>query len=291
MDKSNDSNDQKKKVGFGKESALFAIGIFLILLSLPYFGDFIDHIDVGNLSLTLSEIFWFSLFAVPGIFLVTKNWSATRAQYREFVKNSAIERAKQREQIYVPAGAKALRDIRQSSDLIYTNIENDIDKAVIAMEQVAATGNNMSKAVGGLGALAFVGKNWIVCALTIEGDQLVRWRGMNKTNQRTAAQNAASGLVALKEAWRVPLLDVPTNIEVGSAGGHMANVSGDAAARVEEVFFIYRGRRMVLGSYFDQVHETATIHQFEVREFIMNGQSRLGGPQGRPNQPIVLAGE
>jgi hypothetical protein len=237
----------------------------------------------------LSALFSVALWGVPAYFLLRRYGRAALAKLKEnppkFPAPAAAGGARPPQAGPAPANAVLLADLRQGVDDILPYIQPHVDKGQLAVESAAnirggGVGGGVAQLIVlGVGS-AMKGKNWAAAALVVRGDGLGCYESSKKTTEAEANAMTASGQVWLTPTWWVPLAEVPDAIEVSTAGNHMAGTSAEIANRVEDVFFMHRGRRMVVGRFFGHVRDTATMHQYEVREFVRRAKKRFKASMG-----------
>lgn len=273
---------------------LAGIGAICGLFTITSIFSLLQAIDAlfryGLFGAFLSALFAVALWGVPAYFLLRRYGRAALAKLKEnppkFPAPAATGGATPPQAGPAPANGVLLADLRQGVDDILPYIQPHVDKAQLAVETASSHGGKVGVGDGiarlvvmGVGS-AMKGKNWAVAALIVRGDAMGCYESSKKTSEHEANAMSASGQVWLTPTWWVPLAEVPDAIEVSTAANHMTGTTTDVANRVEDVFFMHRGRRMVVGRFFGHVRDTATMHQFEVREFVRRAKKRFKASMG-----------
>jgi hypothetical protein len=280
---------------YSNGAAIIAISaaVVLALMALSNFSTSTDRVQY-NLGGALSSFVWMVIQGGVAFFLFRRFGKAALAVLNTSKPPSAAlhPRADIGHRVTDNRGYPLLLKLRERADKFMVFTETQIDRGQLihehAVGQAAASGGKFTPAAGALIGMGIAnmmkGRNFTIGLLAIEGNELARYEGADKMSEATAHNLIGRGDAGMKPDWRLPLSEVPEMIEVSAAGDHMANVQTDQANRVEEVYFMHRGRRMVVGRFFNLVRDAATIHQYEVREFIINAKRedkarRLGEEQ------------
>lgn len=251
------------------------VGVFFALQGVAFFFDFVSMLGVniiGNKVAVLAErAFWTLAFFLPGAFMVVGWWQPALAAVNNIGTAAASKPV---------AGGVSLADLRERSVVVTCEAQPDLSKAHVVMHNVAATPQKgvlaQLMAAGTIGAAGIMSmSNHTVRALAFSETALSMWVHPSKLTEKEAWRQIDEGSVSLVLQWETPLVEIPDVIEIGSGVDHVPNLPHEYAQRFEDVFFMHRGRRMILARYYGQVRDTVTVAQFRIREMIEAAKDRV----------------
>lgn len=248
---------------------LYTLLIVSALASLVGFSLFMQALSAPR-SLILQGVLGGGILMTIGVLVILRVWPKVASHGKVMAAEGQIRHEEQQARRF------RLGDLRQATAECMVYAERLIDKGTVLKQQ----GNTL------IGRM-MEGNTFAVGALTVQADCLCRYESAYQTNEKEAYSLIDTGDVLMDRAWSVPLSEVPDAIEVSDAKSHMAGVKLNQASQVEDVYFMHRGRRMVVGRFFNLVRDSATMHQYNVHEFVKtakkNARSRHLGESALPS--------